>query len=397
MARRAAYIRSVLAKDGNVVILDAGSIFGDPGLQGQLKGEVAVKAMEMMSYDAMNLGSHELNYGDSFLRGEALICDSSQSITLPTVSANILYEDTAAPITAPHKIIEFDLFTVGVTGIVAKDFEETILSSNQINDRTVTVIDEETALKEAVLAMKDEVDILVVLADVSYEQCRSLAQKAEGIDLMVCTKGVSMTEGPEQVNGVYVVQTGYEGQTIGNLTLTLGKDHRIRTAEGTVITLDDTIDDNQPDVQSLLNDYYACLEEHKEALLNDEQKDPVEGSNYTGYSACRICHRQQTDQWLTTAHARAFTTLTARSQDYNPECIPCHTTGFSYTGGFIMPDRTSEMEGVQCEMCHGAGGDHVQNESVPLGITPQDICTTCHTSERSPQFDLNDYLQIIKH
>ena len=398
MARRAAYIRSVLVKDENVVILDAGSVFGDPGLQGQLKAEVSVKAMEMMSYDAMNLGGHELNYGESSLRGGEFICNSSQSTTLPTVSANIVYEDTGEPITAPFIKIEKDEGpTVGIIGITAKEFEASILDSNRINDRMVTVIDEETALNAAVRAIKDEVDILVVLADVRYEQCRSLAQKAEDIDVIVCAHGVALTEEPEQVNGVYLVQAGYEGQTIGNVTLTLGKDHRIRTAEGTVITLDDTIDDNQPDVQALLNEYYTCLEEHKEALLNDEQIDPVEGGYYTGYAACRNCHRQQTDQWLSTAHARAFTTLTARSQDYNPECIPCHTTGFSYTGGFIMPDLTSEMEGVQCEMCHGAGGDHVQNESVPLGITPQDICTTCHTSERSPQFDLNDYLQIIKH
>ena len=184
MARRAAYIRSILAEDENVVILDAGRVFGDPGLQGQLKAEVAVKAMEMMSYDVMNLGSHDLNYGTSFFRGDAFICDSSHSITLPTVSANIVYEDTGEPITAPHKIIAFDLYKVGITGIVAKDYEATILSTNQINDRMVTVIDEETALNEAVMAMRDDVEILVVLADVAYEQCRSLAQQVEGIDLM---------------------------------------------------------------------------------------------------------------------------------------------------------------------------------------------------------------------
>ena len=396
MARRATYIRSVLAEDGNVLVLDAGSVFGDAGLQGQLKGEVAVKAMKMMSYDAINLGSHELNYGDSFLQGGAFICDSSQSIALPTVSANIVYEDTGEPITVPHKIIEFDLYKVGITGIVAKEHEETILSSNQINDRMVTVIDEETALNAAVAAMRDEVDILVVLADVRYQRCRSLAQNTAGIDLMVCTNGLGMTGEPEQVDGVFVVQAGYEGQNIGNLTLTLGKDNQIRTAEGTLITLDDTIDDNQPDVQSVLNAYYTCLEEQKEALLNKEQKDPVEGGFFTGYAACRNCHRQQTDQWLSTAHARAFTALTLESQDYNPECIPCHTTGFSYTGGFIMPDLTPEMEGVQCVMCHGAGGDHATTENVPYGPTSPATCLPCHTPERSPQFDYpTDYLKII--
>jgi hypothetical protein len=383
VARRATYIRSVLAEDGNVLVLDAGRVFGDAGLQGQLKAEVSVKAMKMMTYDAINLGSHELNYGTSFLRGGEFICDSSQSITLPAVSANIVYEDTGEPITAPHKIIEFDLYKVGITGIVAKEYEETILSSNQINDRMVTVIDEETALNAAVMAMRDEVDILVVLADVRYQQCRSLAQNAAGIDLMVCTNGLGMTGEPEQVDGVFVVQAGYEGQNIGNLTLTLGKDHRIRTAEGTLITLDDTIDDNQPDVQSVLNDYFTCLEEQKDF--------------FTGYAACRNCHRQQTDQWLSTAHARAFTALTLESQDYNPECIPCHTTGFSYTGGFIMPDLTAEMGGVQCEMCHGAGGDHATTESVPYGLTSPATCLPCHTPERSPQFDYDTYHSAIEH
>ena len=84
-----------------MVVLDAGNVFGDPGLQGQLKAEVSVKAMDMMSYDVMNLGSHELNYGDSFLRGDDFICDSSQSVNIPTISANIVYEDTGATHNCP--------------------------------------------------------------------------------------------------------------------------------------------------------------------------------------------------------------------------------------------------------------------------------------------------------
>ena len=95
--------------------------------------------------------------------------------------------------------------------------------------------------------------------------------------------------------------------------------------------------------------------------------EPTDGGSYTGDSVCKQCHPDQTDQWLTTAHAEAFESLKERSQDYNPECIPCHTTGFGYTGGFIRPDLTSEMEGVQCEMCHGAGAEHAENPTSPIG------------------------------
>ena len=83
MARRAAYIRSVLENDSNVVVVDAGNIFDTPGLQGQLKAEVAVSTMQLMSYDLLNLGSREFNYGTGFLGGEEFLCNSTETFNLP--------------------------------------------------------------------------------------------------------------------------------------------------------------------------------------------------------------------------------------------------------------------------------------------------------------------------
>jgi len=193
-----------------------------------------------------------------------------------------------------------------------------------------------------------------------------------------------------------VVQAGYEGQNIGDLRITLDKDQMVRNVKGNVFDLDDTFSDQQADIEALLQGYSGCLEEYKDELLDIEQETPETGSYYTGYGVCQQCHPDQTSHWQSTKHAEAFDVLIQRGQDYNPECIPCHTTGFTYSGGFIMPGITSEMEGVQCEMCHGAGGDHANSESVPYGITSQSACLPCHTEERSPQFDYpTDYLTIM--
>ena len=398
MARRAASIRSVLENSSNVVVVDAGNAFDNPGLQGQLKAEVAVSAMQLMSYDLLNLSSRELNYGTGFLTGEDFLCDSSETFNLPTVSANLVYEDNGNPVTQTYYIKEFEGIKVGLTGVVAKEYEENILNSNRINPREVRVLEEGVALRTEVANLRDEVDILIVLASVGLDRCKTLVQEVDAIDVMVCGQGDTSLPEPLVINGAYLVQAGFEGQHMGSLVLGLDTDKLIRSAEGTIVELDAGFDEAQEDILAVLNNYFACLEKFKDILLDIEQNEPLDGGSYTGYALCKQCHPDITDQWHVTPHVEAFATLKERSQDYNPECIPCHTTGFGYTGGFVTPDLTSEMEGVQCEMCHGAGADHSENPDLSLEKVSEETCTVmCHTTERSPEFDYPAYLLQVTH
>ncbi|MCK5513235.1 MAG: metallophosphoesterase [Deltaproteobacteria bacterium] len=389
LARRATYVDSVLQGDKNVVVLDAGDVFGNSGLQGQIKAETTVEAMGMMSYNILNLCDHEFNYGVEFL------LDNTEQFNVPTISANVVYEDTGSSITAPHKIVEFDKFKVGFIGIVSTEYEEAILESNEINERRIMLLDEKAALQEEIDEIDDEVDIIIVLAHVGMENATSIAEEIEGIDVIICGHGDEITEEPSLINGVYVVKAAYYGMEVGNLVLTLAN-NRIISIEGSIVTLDDSISEDE-ELLLLMDTYHDRIEEHKDELLDIEQKDPDEGWYYTGYAICESCHQSQTEHWGSTDHAKAFTSLTKQSQDYNPECIPCHTTGFGYTRGFIMPDLTSETEGIQCEMCHGAGGEHSETQNVPYGGTTQSTCTQCHTAGRSPKFDYSAYYLRIKH
>lgn len=396
VARRATYIKSVREKAQNVALVDAGNVFGAPGLLGQLKAEKALEAMGMMSYDMLNLGSRDLNYGVSFLAGNNVRCDSTGSFTVPTVSANIVHEDSGELLTVPHKLLSLGRLTVGFVGIVAKEYEDEIIASNVLNERPIMLIDEKIALQAEIEAIRETVDVLVVLAQAGIEGCTALAQGTEGIDVMICGGGEERMEEPLLINGVHLVKVAPQGVEIGSLVLTLDGNNAIRGVRGNIISL---TDDFPPDAFLLepVDAYHACLEDYKDELLGSEQKDPDAGGYFTGYAVCESCHAAQTDHWLGTDHAGAFDELVAKNQDYNPECIPCHTTGFGYTGGFIMPGLTSEMEGVQCEMCHGAGGEHLEDQSLPYGVVSQDKCLTCHTEERSPQFDYGSAYLAIRH
>ena len=380
------------------MVVDIGNAFDTPGLQGQLKAEVAIRAMQLMPYDLLNLGGSEFNYGNGFLSGEEFLCTQSLELTLPTISANVVYEDTGALVTEAHSIKDFDNYTVGFVGVVSKEYEESIINSNSINSRDVLVLDEVNSVRQEVSALRNDVDILVVLADMDLESCETVINEVPGIDIIICGEGNPNTPEPKTKNGVHLVQPGPEGQHIGNLVIGLDHNNQIKTVDNSIVALDASISDQQDDIQTVLDSYYACLELFKDILLDIGQVNPPEGGSYTGDSVCRQCHPEEYDQWDTTSHAEAFATLKKRSQDYIPECIPCHTTGFGYTGGFVTPDLTSEMEGVQCEMCHGAGAEHLENQTLPLMTITEETCTAmCHTAEQSPDFDYPAYLLQVTH
>ncbi len=103
--------------------------------------------------------------------------------------------------------------------------------------------------------------------------------------------------------------------------------------------------------------------------------------NYVGTKNCKKCHLKQYKSWNETTMAKAFEILKpgARSEakkeagldpekDYSKdsECLPCHTTGYGKPGGFVSAEETPQLIGVNCEMCHGAGGEYTKSQFMSL-------------------------------
>jgi 2',3'-cyclic-nucleotide 2'-phosphodiesterase (5'-nucleotidase family) len=373
-----------------VLLLDAGNAFGYPGTQSRLKSETIAEAMSRMSYDALNISNLEFSFGLNFLR------ETTQKSDLPILSANIVYEDTGEPVSVAARIISFDNFTVGITGIVGKKYEKIILESSAESERTVAVLDEMTALQQQVDALRDNVDILIVLANTGVERAKEIAQQMPDIDVIVCGHGPDEIKSPYFINGVHVVKAGYDGVSMGTLKLSLDRNNKIIGAQGSVISLQKDIAEDQ-EMLGLLDAYHQGLEDHADELFTGEQVQPPSGGSYAGAAACSSCHQSQTQQWNTTGHATAFSSLITKNQDYNPECVACHVTGFGYTGGFERPDYSPEMANVQCEMCHGAGAEHAAQPAAGYGAITALACVNCHTSDKSPDFDYAAYYQKVAH
>jgi hypothetical protein len=133
---------------------------------------------------------------------------------------------------------------------------------------------------------------------------------------------------------------------------------------------------------------------------------------YLGVKKCKACHFKQYKSWSKTGMASSFESLKAGvkaaakkkagldpDKDYTHDtgCLECHTTGFGKPGGFKSIEETPELANVQCESCHGPGGNYrevmkknkefslADIKSVGFVMPSEDEqgCLTCH-GERSP-------------
>ncbi len=113
--------------------------------------------------------------------------------------------------------------------------------------------------------------------------------------------------------------------------------------------------------------------------------------HFAGSQACIECHQSIHDTETNTVHAQAFAALKQINQDKNPSCLPCHTVGYGLPTGFTSAAATPQLAGVQCENCHGPGGNHAANPDDPTARPRVElaatVCGGCHTGSHQPTFE----------
>jgi YVTN family beta-propeller protein len=147
---------------------------------------------------------------------------------------------------------------------------------------------------------------------------------------------------------------------------------------------------------------------------------------FLGAKMCAQCHSEvekgdQFAMWVQSAHASSYATLgTTRAWgvaarvglDGNPqattECLRCHATGFTQKAAGFAESFEVE-EGVQCESCHGAGGDYAKDAvmrdrdaAIAAGLVMPDerLCLVCHNGEcpaATAEFDYAAAVEAIEH
>lgn len=126
------------------------------------------------------------------------------------------------------------------------------------------------------------------------------------------------------------------------------------------------------------------------SLMNTAATYSEPSATYVGWNNCTTCHPEIADSWQNTRHAKAIESLKKTGQENLAACVKCHVTGYEKDGGFIDNELTPEMAGVQCEVCHGPGSEHMANPIEKNYIVKESgapLCRQCHTEGQDPKFD----------
>ena len=221
VAARAALINKIRQENPNVLLLDAGDIFQGTPYFNFYGGELELKMMSMMGYDAGIMGNHDFDNGvEGFYK-------QLPHANFPILNANYDFSDTLLhDKTQPYKIFKKDGLRIGVfglgielTGLVNK----VQYGNTKYLDPIAKALQYERLLKE-----DKKCDIVICLSHLGYRYSDNkvsdtvLAKKTNFIDLIIGGHTHTFLDRPDSVKNlqgkeVLINQVGFAGINLGRI------------------------------------------------------------------------------------------------------------------------------------------------------------------------------------
>jgi 5'-nucleotidase len=221
VARRAALINTIRAEQKNVLLLDAGDIFQGTPYFNLFGGELEMKLMSDMRYDAATMGNHDFDNGiEGFVK-------QLPHATFPILVSNYDFQNTALKDkTQPYKIfkkqgLKIGVFGLGIelAGLVDKKKYGDIIYQDPVAK----------ANKTASLLRNDlHCDLVICLSHLGYKYKENkvsdqiLAGSTRNIDLIIGGHTHTFMKMPEDVRNLdgkvtTINQVGFAGINLGRL------------------------------------------------------------------------------------------------------------------------------------------------------------------------------------
>lgn len=393
IVRWATFIKKNIQDAPINLILDSGYFVSIQSNVKNLKTEYMAKSMSEMKYDAINLSEKDISAID-----KNILLNLGKKYRLPFVSANIFHLKSMELLTRPYIIKSFRQrnkeIKIGILG----------LSQQTIMEKQGLIIKEPISIaKEIVDELKDKCALIIAITQLTKEESVALAKEVTGINIIICDRFArSQDRLTNKVGNTLLLQASSKANDATAIKLYINEKGEIISFEEKFAVLEENIP-YDAEIDKINKEYKKKAKENE----SYEFLAPVSRNTYAGTKKCSQCHPQQYKHWQKTKHAKAFYSLKKVKEEKNPECLKCHTTRFKQDNGFLDYKTTPNFANVGCEECHRLGIGHVLMAGTPLTskeinskpnkIDSDTICLKCHTNDKDPKFNFEEYKKKIIH
>lgn len=217
--RRATFLQQFRKEHENVLLFDCGDISQGTPYYNMFQGEVEIKLMNEMGYDAMTIGNHEFDFNVDNMKRLFKMAE------FPVVCANYNLDATVLKdVVKPYVILNKYGLKIGVFGLGARP--EGLIQANKC-EGVVYEDPIEVSNKVAALLKEEEgCDLVICLSHLGIQMDERLVAKTRNIDVILGGHSHTFMKKPKtylNMDGkeVSILHTGKSGVRVGRLDLTL--------------------------------------------------------------------------------------------------------------------------------------------------------------------------------
>nr|WP_321451199.1 metallophosphatase [uncultured Carboxylicivirga sp.] len=237
-AKRAALVEKIRQENDNVLLLDCGDIFQGTPYFNFYKGELEIKLMSKMGYDAGTIGNHEFDNGIEELSKQI------KKANFPFICSNYVFDNTPLEgLTIPYKTFIKGPLKIGIMGL---GIELDGLVNNDRFGNTQYINPIEVANNTAkLLKEKEKCDYIIALShlgfDYAYDKVsdKKIAENTSDINMILGGHTHTFMKEPAiAINKVgkevIINQVGKSGIFLGRLDITFSTENKQPTVLNTI-------------------------------------------------------------------------------------------------------------------------------------------------------------------
>ena len=368
-------------------MVDAGDMFGRRNKNDRFQTKFLCGVCGKFGMDAVGLGEMDLNYGLEFLK------EMSRENGLPFTNANVRDVASGQLILPEYLIVEKNGIKFGIISVLDPVYKIMSMSNK---DPEFEVRDPVEVLRELVPRLREEVDTILLLGHLGDKNSDTVVKEVKGIDMCVIGHTFRSLTTERIVDDTAMLTATKEGQYLGRADLFVDdKDGQLMAFDIDIVSLDQSMPDSEEILQQV-KDYKKSFTEFQQVKRADFPRNlGSKKEQFLVDRACMGCHEDAWQVYAKSDHRKAFSTLRTKGQNFEPECLSCHTTGYMHKNGYADERPYNYLVNVQCEACHGYGSEHSRDGK--WSAQAKDSCIICHDKENSPDFDYATYWEKIKH